>query len=83
MTKKDLSDEFEFEVFQNSLISQGKYYKANRNKNTTFLISAGAAGEVGYSKNDFWAADDCLYFDSEKINQRYLYYVLKTKQQFL
>jgi hypothetical protein len=30
-------------------------------RDTAFIISAGAAGEIGYSDIDFWAADD-VYF---------------------
>jgi hypothetical protein len=29
---------------------------------TAFIISAGAAGEIGYSDIDFWAADDVYFY---------------------
>ena len=51
---------------------------------TTFLIAAGAAGEVGFSSVDFWAADDCYYFDkNEFLDSRYLYHMLLSKQHYL
>jgi restriction endonuclease S subunit len=52
--------------------------------NSTFVISAGAAGEIGYSKVDFWAADDCFCFDcSENLLSRYLYYALLCKKEYI
>ncbi len=59
----------------------GCYDSYNRNANTAFVIAAGAAGEIGYSYVDFWAADDCYTFDCPKeLNNRFLYYVLMSKQ---
>ena len=51
----------------------------------TYVISAGAAGEIGFSNESFWAADDCVYLDcpSDVIDDRYLYFVLLSKQQIL
>ena len=48
----------------------------------TFVISAGAAGEIGYSKEPFWAADDCLVIDCQGsiVKDRYLYHVLMAKK---
>ena len=71
-------------VYQNSLTPLGYYDKSNCTENTTFIISAGAAGEIGYSKQPFWAADDCWYFDCpECLNSRFLYHVLQSQQQFI
>ena len=53
----------------------------NCNADTTFVIAAGAAGEIGYSKEPFWAADDCYYcVCSEKLKSRFLYYALQVVQ---
>lgn len=71
-------------VYQNSLTPLGYYDKSNCTENTTFIISAGAAGEIGYSKQPFWAADDCWYFDCpECLNSRFLYHILQSQQQFI
>ena len=42
------------------------------------MIGAGGAGQVGFSYEDYWAADDCYTFTrNERVNDRYLYYVLQ------
>jgi len=71
-------------VYQNSLTPLGYYEKSNYPKNTTFVICAGAAGEVGYSKVDFWVADDCTCIVCPiSISSRYVYYHLMVKQHLL
>ena len=81
VTKKELSDEGKYAVFQNSMIPLGHYHKSNVSGDTTFVICAGSAGEIGYSKEDFWAADDVYYFACPNhIVSKYLYYFLCTKQ---
>ena len=82
MVKNQLSENGDYAVYQNSMTPLGYYSDSNCHGNTTFVIAAGAAGEIGYSNTDFWAADDCYYFNSsELVNSRFLYYVLKSKQQ--
>lgn len=77
VVKNQLSSNNSYPVYQNSLTPLGFYDKSNVNSNTTFIIVAGAAGEIGYSYIDFWAADDCYYFVcNNNIINRYLYYVL-------
>lgn len=59
----------------------GFYDKSNVCGDTTFIISAGAAGEIGYSSVNFWAADDIYYFiPITTICSKYLYHFLLTKQ---
>ncbi|MDE5772649.1 MAG: restriction endonuclease subunit S [Ruminococcus sp.] len=71
-------------VYQNSLTPLGYYTKSNCKANTTFIIGAGNAGEIGFSYVDFWSADDCYYFIcSEKILDRFLYYALLCKYDFI
>ena len=84
VVKKDLQEEGVIPVYQNSLTPLGYYEKSNYPKNTTFVICAGAAGEVGYSKVDFWAADDCTCIVCPiSISSRYVYYHLMVKQHLL
>lgn len=62
----------------------GYYDKFNCDKDTTYIISAGAAGEIGFSKTDFWAADDCLVLsDLNSVINKYIYYFLMTKQKYI
>ena len=71
-----------YDVYQNSLTPLGKYDEYNCPEDTTFLIAAGAAGEIGFSYEKFWAADDCYYFTcSESLDSRYLYHVLNNQQK--
>ena len=50
----------------------------NYPSNVAFVISAGAAGDVGYSQVPFWAADDCLTITCpSNIENKYVYYFLK------
>ena len=73
-----------YPVYQNSMTPLGYYEESNCPANTAFVISAGAAGEVGYSTVDFWAADDCFYFlCPEKLQSRYLYYSLMCQREYL
>lgn len=82
--KKDLSVSGLYPVFQNSLIPLGYYDKTNCSANTTFIIMAGAAGEIGYTDKPVWAADDCFYIDSkENLHNKYIYYFLLKRQHYL
>ncbi len=68
-------------VYQNSMIPLGKYDNYNVKGYTTFVICAGSAGEIGFSSEDFWAADDVSYFGCpENIHPKFVYYYLLTKQ---
>ena len=84
VTRNELNDSNNYPVYQNSLVPLGYFANSNQSANTTFVIAAGAAGQVGYSKTDFWAADDCFCFDcKELLISRYLYYSLMKEQAFL
>ncbi len=84
VTRSELNSDSGYPVYQNSLTPMGYYNKPNRKANTSFIISAGAAGEIGYSNEDYWAADDCLTFECpSSLNDRFLYHFFKTKQEYL
>ena len=84
VVKKDLQEEGDIPVFQNSLTPLGYYERSNFPENTAFVICAGAAGEIGFSKKALWAADDCTCIVcSPLIISKYVYYFLKTKQHTL
>ncbi len=81
VVRKDLCESNRYPVYQNSLVPLGYYGECNRNANTPFVIGAGAAGQIGYSYSDYWAADDCYTFSQSKnINKRFLYFVLQKNQ---
>ena len=77
LVKKQLFKEEKYPVYQNSMIPLGYYKEYNYSENTVFVIGAGAAGEIGYSTNKFWAADDCYpVICDDDIDSKYLYHVL-------
>ena len=84
LVRKQLTTSGSVPVYQNSLGTLGYYTESNRVKNTSFVICAGAAGEIGYSAVDFWAADDVYTLEtSDNISDKFMYYVLLSKQDRL
>lgn len=84
VVKSQLSLTNGYPVFQNSLTPLGYFERNNRQAKNTFIVCAGAAGEVGFSKIPFWAADDIFTIDnSENIVSKYIYYVLLHQQHKL
>ena len=84
VVKSQLNQSGKYPVYQNSLTPLGFFEQTNAPANTTFIIVAGAAGEIGYSICDFWAADDCFYFlPTSILSSRYLYHFLLMKQPYL
>lgn len=78
VVKKDLQETGKIPVYQNSLVPLGYKDEFNYPSNVAFVISAGAAGDVGYSEVPFWAADDCLTITCpSNIENKYVYYFLK------
>jgi len=84
VVREQLSSENGFPVFQNSLTPMGYHTDYNYEGETTYVIGAGAAGEIGYSTERFWAADDCFPIVSDReIHGRFIFHVLKWQQNFL
>ena len=62
----------------------GLYDKANTEGQTTFIIGAGSAGEIGYSEAPFWAADDCFYLQPQNnVINKYIFYCLLSQKSFI
>lgn len=84
VVKKDLEENGDVPVFQNSLTPLGYYVKSNNKGGTPFVIVGGAAGDIGYSDIPFWAADDCLCInESDSVVGKYIFAVLQKKQHYL
>lgn len=80
VTREDLVADGKYPVYQNSMTPLGYYNESNYAGETAFIIAAGAAGEVGYSKEPFWAADDCFVFQcNETLMPRFLYHALSNQ----
>lgn len=54
VVRSQLSIRGKYPVYQNSLTPLGYHTDYNYNANTTFIIVAGAAGEIGFSDKAFW-----------------------------
>lgn len=79
LVKSQLEETGKYAVYQNCMTPLGYYHESNVKSDTAFIISAGAAGEIGYSDVDFWAADDVYFFlTSGRINSKFLYHFLLT-----
>ena len=83
VVKKNLAEEGDIPVFQNALKPLGFNVESNRRGEMAFVICAGAAGQIGYSKVAFWAADDCYTVESALMNDRFLYHLLLNQQHKL
>ena len=81
VVKSQLTDFDKYPVYQNSLKPLGFYSKYNVKANTVFVICAGAAGDIGFSNKNFWAADDCYYLETDKyVDSKFIYYYLLSIQ---
>ena len=77
LTRSQLKEDGEYPVYQNSLKPLGYYQEFNRSAGTTFVICAGAAGEISYSSSNFWAADDVFTLETTTfISNSFMYYTL-------
>ena len=84
LVRSQLSLKGKYPVYQNSLEPLGYYDEANCPANSLYIIAAGSAAEMGFSAVPFWAADDCYFFrKSQNFDQRYLYYALMKRQDYL
>jgi restriction endonuclease S subunit len=84
VVKSQLTKSGKYPVYQNSMTPLGYYEDSNYLAGTVFVISAGAAGEIGYSEVDFWAADDCFCFTCpDRLQNRFLYYTLLCQKNYL
>lgn len=81
LVKSQLEEIGSYAVYQNSMKPLGYYHESNAQAGATFVIVAGAAGEIGFSDVPFWAADDVYFFpETNVVNNKYLYHFLLTKQ---
>ena len=77
VTRKELNNQGDYPVFQNTDYPMGFYNQYNVAGNNPFVIIGGSAGLIGFSKKEFWAADDCVYFgDNAELDKAYLFNIL-------
>jgi len=81
LVRSQLEESGSYAVYQNSMTPLGFYHESNVKADTAFIIGAGAAGEIGYSNTEFWAADDVYFFlPPDHISSKFLYHFLLTQQ---
>lgn len=79
LVRSQLEETGKYAVYQNAMKPLGYYHESNVKAYTTFIICAGAAGEIGFSDVNFWAADDVSFcITPDYINNRFVYYYLQT-----
>ena len=83
LIRRELHENGQYPVFQNSLTPLGYYNNKNFDGGKTCIVTAGAAGEIFYQDRDFWAADDVLVITTDDILNKYLYYFLLNKQNLI
>lgn len=84
LTKRELSNEYQYPVFHGGLIPLGYYDKYNRKANQTMVINTGSVGEVVWSPVDFWSSDGTFTIEtSNEIDDRFVYFILKCQETYL
>ena len=84
LNKTELLEEGEFPAYNGGKTYSGWTDKYNVDENTIIISQGGAsAGYVNYVECKFWANAHCYYVDkNNKVNNRYIYHVLKMNQDY-
>lgn len=84
ITKENLSDNGTIPVIGGGVSPLGYAIKANSSGNQITISQQGTAGYVSWQSDPFWASHHCYtILPSSKINSKYLFYILKAKQEHL
>lgn len=77
VVREELTEDGLFPVFQNTNKPLGYFNRNNVKAGTPYVIIGGSAGQIGICERDYWAADDCAYFDcGDTISNKFLYFLL-------
>lgn len=77
VTRSELPSDGIYPVYQNTNSPMGFHNNYNVKSQNPFVIIGGSAGLIGFSKSEFWAADDCVFFgDNEDLDKYFLYSTL-------
>ncbi|GAA7942248.1 restriction endonuclease subunit S [Helicobacter pylori] len=84
VTKKEILDKGKYPVVSGGIGFMGYLNEYNREENTITIAQYGTAGFVNWQNQKFWANDVCFsVIPKETLINRYLYYVLTNKQNYL
>ena len=84
LNKELLFDDGKYPVFNGGILQSGFYDKYNNDANTIIISQGGAsAGYVNFIKTKFYAGAHCyvIKIKSNKLINKFCYYVLKNKQE--
>ena len=84
LTKSQLSDDAEYEVYHGSKDSiLGKYNQYNAPAKTTIIVNTGGIGGVKFLDKPFWCSDGSFWLgQSDEIDSKYLYYYLSGYEDY-
>ena len=85
ITKKELLENGEFDVYNGSINVFGKYSKWNTKKNASLIVKYGSAGLVTFLEKNSWVGDPSYIIETNDLNKltpKYLYYFLKSKENY-
>lgn len=84
VTKGQIKEIGRFPVISGGVTPMGFLDEYNRDENTITISQYGTAGYVDFQLTKFWANDICYsVYPDEVLDNRFLYYYLKNKQEFL
>lgn len=85
LNKSLLTEHGKYPVYGGGVTYFGFTDKYNVEANTVIIVRFGNAGFVNFVPTKFWASDNCYYCkpNEDIILNKYLYYILKEKQEFL
>ena len=84
LTKEQLSDEYQFEVYHGSKDTiLGHYKEWNAPEKTTIVVNTGGIGGIKYINEKFWCSDGSFWLGScDEISPKYLYYALSGYEDY-
>ena len=85
ITKKELLENGEFDVYNGSINVFGKYSKWNTKKYASLIVKYGSAGLVTFLEKNSWVGDPSYVIETKdlyKLTPKYLYYFLKSKENY-
>lgn len=80
----DLLEEGPYDYLNGGITPSGKWNRYNTPKNTVTVSEGGnSCGYVNYMDRPFWCGAHCYYLFNSKLDNKYLYYALKSQQNRL
>ena len=83
VTKKDIVEDGQYEIISGGVMPLGRINVSNRDGHNVTIARAGSAGFVDWHEKPFYLNDKCfsiIPIYSDKIDTKYLYYVLKNQE---